>query len=121
MAETALTKPERIRVLLIDDDEDEFILTRDLLDEITGTRFEVDWESDWQKGLEAVCRGEHDVYLVDYRLGTRTGLDLIKETQQHNRWAPLILLTGQGQRELDFAAMQAGAADYLEKGKLDSV
>ena len=33
----------------------------------------------------------------------------------------MILLTGQGELELDLAAMQAGAADYLEKGSLEPV
>ena len=121
MAETASMTPDRVvRVLVIDDDEDDFFLARDLLEEITGTRFLVDWEADWKKALDSICRGEHDVYLVDYRLGARSGLDLIRESNRRNCSAPLILLTGQGERALDFAAMQAGAADYLEKGKLDS-
>jgi signal transduction histidine kinase len=121
MAETASMTPDRVvRVLAIDDDEDDFFLTRDLLEEIPGTRLQVDWEPDWERALESVCRGGHDVYLVDYRLGTRSGLDLIREANGRNCSAPLILLTGQGERELDFAAMQAGAADYLEKSNLDS-
>ena len=121
MAETASMAPDRVvRVLVIDDDEDDFFLAHDLLDEVPGTRFVVDWEADWKKALDAICRGEHDVYLVDYRLGARSGLDLIREANGRNCSAPLILLTGQGERELDFAAMQAGASDYLEKGKLDS-
>ncbi len=121
MAETASMTPDRVvRVLVIDDDEDDFFLTRDLLDEIPGARFQVDWEPDWEQALESICRGVHDVYLVDYRLGARSGLDLIREADAHDCTGPLIILTGQGERELDFAAMQAGAADYLEKGKLDS-
>ena len=32
----------------------------------------------------------------------------------------MILLTGQGERAIDLGAMQAGAADFLEKGKLDA-
>ena len=34
--------------------------------------------------------------------------------------APLILLTGQGDREVDLEAMKAGAADYLIKGQIDA-
>jgi len=108
------------RVLVIDDDEDDFFLTRDLLQEIPGNRFDFAWEPDWSKGLEAVCSARYDVYLVDYRLGAASGLDLIREAQRRNCNVPLILMTGQGEREIDFAAMKAGAADYLEKGTLDT-
>jgi signal transduction histidine kinase len=121
MAETAsLTTSGIVRVLVIDDDEDDFFLVRELLQEIPGARFTIDWEPDYDQALDGICRGQHDVYLVDYRLGARDGLDLIREADRRNCSAPLILLTGQGERELDFAAMQAGAADYLEKGKLDA-
>ena len=106
--------------MLVDDDEDDAFLTRELLSEIPGSHFQMVWEPDPEKALNAICQGGHDVYLVDYRLSEWTGLDLIREAQKRNCQAPFILLTGQGQREVDFEAMQAGAADYLEKGKLDA-
>ncbi|OWK43517.1 hybrid sensor histidine kinase/response regulator [Fimbriiglobus ruber] len=110
-----------IRVLLVDDDQDDYILTRDLVAEIPGNSYVLDWVSDYDAGLEAVGRGEHDVYLFDYRLGTRTGLDLLAAARGRGLGGPFILLTGQGQSEIDRAAAAAGAADYLEKGKLDAV
>ncbi|HEX2640043.1 MAG TPA: diguanylate cyclase, partial [Pyrinomonadaceae bacterium] len=60
----------------------------------------------------------HDIYLVDYRLGERTGLELLRAAIRNGCTAPIILLTGQGDKEIDFQAMQAGAADYLVKGEL---
>ncbi len=121
MAETASPISKRVvRVLLIDDDEDDFFLTRDLLEEISSTDYEVEWQADTESALEKISSGAYEVVLVDYRLGARTGLDLIREAQQHASAIPMILLTGQGQREIDYAAMKAGAADYLEKGRLDS-
>src|SRR5205823_13476224 len=68
-----------------------------------------------------VCRGGHDVYLLDYRLGPRSGLEMLRELKARGVTAPIILLTGQGEYETDRAAMVAGAADYLEKTRLDSV
>jgi signal transduction histidine kinase len=109
-----------IRVLLIDDDEDDYLLTRDLLSDIPDSRFQLDWISDSDEALESICRGEHDLYLVDYRLGRSNGLELIRIAVERDCTAPMLLLTGEGQRELDFAAMRAGAADYLEKDKLDA-
>jgi signal transduction histidine kinase len=121
MAAPIPTNERPIRVLLIDDDEDDAFLTREMLADIPGSQFATDWEPDCEIALDDICRGSHDVYLVDYRLGDRSGLDLIRDAEQRNCKAPMILLTGQGQRQIDFEAMRAGAADYLEKGKFDSV
>lgn len=62
-----------IKVLLVEDDEDDFILTRDVCDRIRGWRFEVDWVRTYDAGLSAALANRHDVCLVDYRLGARTG------------------------------------------------
>jgi diguanylate cyclase (GGDEF)-like protein/PAS domain S-box-containing protein len=107
-----------VRVLLVDDDEDDYILTQSLLSEIKGELFQLDWVSAYDRALQEIRQGHHDVYLVDYRLGKRSGLDLLQEAIVCNCNAPLILLTGQGDRELDVAAMRAGATDYLLKGEM---
>jgi two-component system, cell cycle sensor histidine kinase and response regulator CckA len=107
-----------IRVLLIEDDEDDFVLTRDLLGEIPTARFELEWVGRYEQGLDAMRANRHDVYLVDYRLGERTGLDLLREARAGGCDAPVILLTGQHEIEIDLAAMRAGAADYLVKGQI---
>jgi signal transduction histidine kinase len=65
-------------------------------------------------------RDRHDVYLLDYRLGQRTGVDLMREAVERGCAGPIILLTGQGDRATDMEAMKAGAADYLIKGQLDA-
>jgi signal transduction histidine kinase len=110
-----------VRVLLIDDDRDDYLLTRDLFAEIPGGRYRLDWLSDYATGLAAMRRGEHDVYLLDFRLGEKTGLDLLAEARNNGGLtAPVILLTGQNVWEVDLAAMESGAADFLEKGRLDA-
>jgi PAS domain S-box-containing protein len=106
---------------LIEDDEDDFLLTRDLLAEIPGRRFEIDWARTWDQGFDAVLRNRHDVCLVDYRLGARTGVELLQEALARGCQAPIILLTGQGEHEVDLQAMRAGASDYLVKGRLDAM
>jgi PAS domain S-box-containing protein len=111
---------EPIKVLLIEDDEDDYILTRSLFSEIHDQRFQVDWLKRWAEGLEAVVRNEHDVCLVDYRLGAQTGIDLLRAALERGCQMPIILLTGQGEHEVDLEAMKAGAADYLIKGRLDA-
>ena len=108
-----------VKVLLVDDDEDDYIITRDLILRIAG-RYHLDWVNNYNGALDAIQRREHDVYLLDYRLGERTGLELLCVSQQSNARAPMILLTGQGDQEVDMQAMKAGAADYLVKGQLNA-
>jgi PAS domain S-box-containing protein len=109
-----------IRVLLIDDDEDYFVITRDLLGDIASRPHELEWKTGFDEGLESVLRNGHDVCLVDYRLGERNGLDLIRLAVADGCKSPLILMTGQGDHEIDVEAMRAGAADYLIKGSVDT-
>ncbi len=111
----------RLNILLVEDDEDDYVLVRDLLREIEGGRFHLEWASSYEAAIEAIQRAPHDVYLVDYRLGARNGLEFLREASERGRRAPMILLTGQGGREIDVEAMRAGAMDYLAKGQLDAV
>ena len=106
------------RILLIEDDEDDYVLTKALLCDIPGQRFLLDWEKTFEGGLQTLQRNEHDVVLVDYRLGAQNGVDLLRAAQEQGCTAPIILLTGSGQHQVDVEAMKAGAADYLVKGQL---
>lgn len=110
----------RLRVLLVDDDEDEFILTGDLLAGAEDTNFELEWAENFEAGLEALARGRHDVYLVDHYLGARDGLEFLAEASKLGYRVPVIVLTGQSNQRLDLAAIHAGAADYLVKGQIDA-
>ena len=115
-----LNPNEPLRVLLVEDDEDDFILAQDLLREIRSRPIQLDWKQNAAAGLEAMVRNEHDVCLVDYRLGAQTGIELLRAALEKGCQAPIILLTGQGEREIDLEAMKAGASDYLVKGRLDA-
>ena len=107
-----------IKVLLVEDDEDDYILTRDLLADIPGHRFVLDWVNTYSKGLDSMLLNQHDLVLVDYRLGAENGISLLRAAIERGCQAPVILLTGAGQHEIDLEAMQAGAADYLVKAGL---
>jgi two-component system cell cycle sensor histidine kinase/response regulator CckA len=111
---------QAVRVLLVDDDEDDYILTRDMLADIGGGKFDLEWVATYAAGLEVIQQERHDVYLLDYHLGERNGLELLCEALKGNHRAPMTLLTGQGDHEVDVEAMTAGAADYLAKGRIDA-
>jgi signal transduction histidine kinase len=109
-----------VKVLLVEDDEDDAVLTRGLLREIEGRTFELEWVKDFEPGLERLCQGVYDVCLVDYRLGERNGVEFIELAMRRECRGPIILLTGQGDHEIDVAAMNAGAADFLNKGQINA-
>ena len=111
---------ELVRVLLVDDDEDDYVLTRDLLAEAAGNRFDLEWVATYEAALETMRRAQYHVYLVDYRLGEQNGLELLCAAIASGCTAPIIVLTGQGDHTVDIAAMQAGAADYVDKGQLSA-
>ena len=111
---------ETTNILLIDDDEDDFILTKDLLKEIATRKFNIDWVSSYEEGLKEIIRNKYDLYLIDYRLGKRTGIDILKTAIIEGNRKPIIMLTGKGDQEIDMQAMRSGAADYLVKGSIDA-
>jgi signal transduction histidine kinase len=118
-----------LKVLLVEDDEDDYVFTRDLLDEMAGRPVELEWSQSYEHGLQRVLQNQFDVCLLDFRLGARTGLDLLREARVGHGarggddprvLAPIILMTGQGDQEIDIEAMRSGAADYLIKGEIDA-
>ncbi len=110
----------KVRILLIDDDKHNFIITRALMMEIAGEPFQIEWVATYEDGLKEIRRGAHDVYLVDYRLGAHDGLELLAHAVAHGCEAPLIMLTNQADHEIDMQAMKAGAVDYLVKSEVDA-
>jgi PAS domain S-box-containing protein len=113
------TATDTLNVLLIEDDEDDYLITRSLLSKAQVIDCDLEWVASYEEGLEAVLSNQYDACLVDYRLGAKTGLDLLQEAKAHGCRTPIILLTGQGDLKVDIEAMEAGAADYLNKNEID--
>jgi light-regulated signal transduction histidine kinase (bacteriophytochrome) len=105
------------RVLLVDDDEDDYIVARDFLSESEQAVFKLNWVDNFQKGLQEITKNIYDVYLIDFRLGKENGLELMNEAFKLGCLKPIILFTGVGDSEIDRQAMASGAADYLVKGR----
>lgn len=113
--------PAALKILLLDDDEDEFVILKGVLAR-AGGQYSLDWTADVDRAMADVRRAGHDLYLVDYRLGPVTGVDVIRRSIEAGAKAPMILLTGTGAAgedgEIDLEALRAGAADYLDKQEL---
>src|SRR3989344_6735249 len=109
-------------LLLIDDDEDEYVLISDLLKSIPHTKFKLDWISSYEDAKnisEKKTDSIHDVCLLDYRLGSHTGLDLLKQMMADGYRVPVILLTGYSDANVDREGVKSGATDYLAKADLN--
>ena len=105
-------------VLLIEDDEEDYILLKKVLSKVPYVRYEVIWEQGFVEGLAHMQREDHDLCLVDYRLGANSGIDLLKEARQEGYRRPIIVLTGASGDDIDIQALQAGADDYITKEML---
>ncbi|HEX6192420.1 MAG TPA: ATP-binding protein [Chitinophagaceae bacterium] len=109
-----------INVVIIDDDEDDYFIIADYLGGIEGSRFKIDWCNNYELAKQKIGEKAYDIYFVDYRLGNRTGLELLKETIGSGFDDPIVLLTGKGNKDIDVKAMQFGATDYLIKSELNT-
>ena len=109
-----------IRILIIDDDEDDFFITSEYLRQIEEYTLSIDWAYKFNDAVEHARNRNYDIYFVDYRLGAKTGLDFLKEASRLGCEEPIVLLTGKGNKEVDIEAMQIGATDYLVKTDLNA-
>ncbi|MET0623971.1 MAG: PAS domain S-box protein, partial [Pyrinomonadaceae bacterium] len=115
-----MTDLPSLKVLLVEDDEDDYVIVRDLLSQSEGSRFTLTWVATYQEALEAIGRNAHDVCLIDYRLGEYNGVELLHASRALGRRMPAIMLTGQADYHVDQKAMKAGASDYLIKDELNT-
>ncbi|MDH5775213.1 MAG: response regulator [Nitrospirota bacterium] len=112
-----LSSEETIRVLLIDDNEDDAMILQATLAQVRGVTFEIDWASNYQQGLQKLKENNHDICLLDYCLGQKTGLHVLGDALKFGCQAPIIMMTGTTDRKIDLQAVKLGAADYVIKGE----
>jgi signal transduction histidine kinase len=109
-----------VRVLVLDDNEDDFAFVKILLGKSQRCSYHLEWVPTEAAALAALRKGGFDVGLFDYRLGATTGLEILRTLRQQQCEIPIILLTGSENPEIDQAALDSGAADYLCKSALDT-
>ncbi|MBN1626584.1 MAG: hybrid sensor histidine kinase/response regulator [Deltaproteobacteria bacterium] len=112
------TSDTYINILLIDDDEDDFIVIRDLLSDFEAGNFSIDWVPDFEEAIRVLNENKHDICLLDYWLNSHSGLELLEQIDASKSHMPIVFLTGQGDYQVDIKAMQAGADDYLVKNDI---
>lgn len=106
-----------VRILIVDDDEDDYLILKDMLETISYP-VTTTWSYTYSDALELIRSGKFDVIIVDFRLGRKTGLDLMADAARFHSDTPFIFLTGAGNAKIDALALKAGATDYLVKGEM---
>ncbi|MBF0287168.1 MAG: SpoIIE family protein phosphatase [SAR324 cluster bacterium] len=110
-----------IKVLLIDDDELQYIIIEKLLEKIPSPQYKLDWACNYEEAMIAIETNQHDAYLVDYHLDACQGTTIIRNAINKGCTAPMILQTSDTHRSVDLEAMEAGAVDYLVKSQINGV
>jgi signal transduction histidine kinase len=113
-----LMEDQVIKVLFVEDDEDDYVFIRELLSEVKQTKYLLEWAPTYEIALKIMAKTENQVCLVDYRLGIHDGLEILRSAEARNARVPIIFVTGQEDYHVDLKAMRSGAADYLVKSQL---
>lgn len=109
----------KIRVLIIEDDQEDFLIAKHYLIKNQQSNYHIDWEPSYEKALGRIIEQDHDVYIIDYNLGEHTGTNLVKQVINSGVNVPFIFLTGMNKHSIDMEALEVGAVDYLLKNRLN--
>ncbi len=106
------------KILLIDDDRLQYRMTQAHFQNFQADRYELEWAPTYEEGIDKLLHGDYVACLLDYQLGERDGLQLIREAVASGCRTPIVFLTAETADRVDIAAMNAGALDYLVKGEI---
>ena len=109
---TRIADPLHRFIFLIEDDEDDYILTREFLEDIFINQFVLRGNTP-EKARDVMAQNRHDLCLMDFHLGPSDGIELLKHARSVGFLAPVIMLTGQEDLQTDAMALRHGAVDYL--------
>ena len=112
------TPPERLRVLLVEDDEGDAFLVRELLAE-AGVSFDLAVATTLREARQRMAGVQ--CILLDLGLPDAEGIDGLRRLLAIAGTAAVCVLTGRSDEHLGVAAVAEGAQDYLVKGQVDGV
>ncbi|GIF12192.1 PP2C family protein-serine/threonine phosphatase [Actinoplanes teichomyceticus] len=109
---------ERLRILLVEDDEGDAFLVRELLTE-AGAPFELTVATSLREARDLIAGAE--CVLLDLGLPDAEGIDGLRKLLAVAGGAAVCVLTGRSDEHLGVQAVAEGAQDYLVKGQVDGV
>jgi signal transduction histidine kinase/FixJ family two-component response regulator len=103
---------EPVRMLLVEDNEDDVFLTRRAF-RVAAPHVTIDSAKDAQQAMQNSSQAQYDVAVVDYQLPDLSGMDVLYHLTALD--VPVIMVTGRGDEKVAVQALKAGAVDYLVK------
>ncbi|MCK9275177.1 MAG: response regulator [Syntrophales bacterium] len=114
-------RKEKISILFIDDNEDDYTIINKLLSSVKQRKYELHWAATTDAVFQKVKKRAFHVCLLDYRLCENNDFEIINKIWKSNSGIPVIVLTGCEDYDFNMKAIKMGASDYLEKGSLNSM
>src|SRR5687768_17096369 len=105
-----------MRVLLVEDNEDDALLIRETLSETT---IEIERAERLSTALEQLATGRFDAVRLDFSLPDAYGVETLERMRRDGLNVPIVVLSGLNSEEVAVKAVEAGAQDYLIKGQTD--
>ena len=105
-------------ILLLDDDEDDYLLIKDVLAEAFDAQVKLDWFQRDNEAAEMVCSGSYALTLVDNQLGPQDGVEVIRNIKAQCPDQVVYLISGWQPEKVIENAREAGANGYLRKKEL---
>ncbi len=108
------------RLLIIDDDPVQHRLVAGMVRAFRHSRYECDHATSFAEGLERLVNGHYTACLLDYQLDQDDGLALLREALRTSQLqTPVIMVTASDTEDVNIAASESGAVDFLVKGDIN--
>jgi len=109
---------EALKILVIDDSEDDRMLYRRELQKNTDPGYSIFEADDGEEGLRRIGEEQPACVLLDYSLPGRNGVEVLKRIRSRYPFVPVVMLTGQGNEAVAVTAIQEGAQNYITKSTI---
>jgi sigma-B regulation protein RsbU (phosphoserine phosphatase) len=108
-----------IRILLVEDNEDDALLLRRTLVDGQRGQFELEHVERLDPALKRLGEAAFDVVLLDLSLPDSRGLGTFRRLHDQTPAVPVVVLTGLDDETTAITAAKEGAQDYLVKGQFN--
>lgn len=114
------TPAEKLRLLIVEDDDGDSLLIRYMLSDSGVQDFDVENRKTLAAGIERLGQGGIDLVLLDLGLPDSVGIGTFQKLHYLYPDTPVIMMTGLNDQDIAVRALNEGAQDYIVKGEVQS-
>lgn len=100
------------KILIIEDDP---AILLGLKDSLENEHYEVNSETDGEKGFQNALKNNYDLILLDILLPSKDGMDICRELRLKGITIPVLMLTSKKEEIDKILGLEIGADDYVTK------